>query len=154
EAIGRQPQPVLKVPTPQAVVPPPAPKRLPPRPEAIPTVLPAPTLRGQVAELCGSLALAAVLAVVSTTLWTALAPNAVARPNIYQAYFLPVATCWAVLVPAKFWNNRRGDSWARRLLMMALGVLVGLGAIWLDGWVPLSIGGVGDESVPVLRKAW
>src|SRR5437868_5832301 len=73
EIVGREPQPIFKVQAPHASVPPPSLKKPPTRPESIPTVLPAPSLRGQAAELCGSLAMAAILAVVSTTLWTALA---------------------------------------------------------------------------------
>jgi hypothetical protein len=155
EAIGREPQPAVRVQTPPLKAPPPVPKKLPPRAEEIPTVLPVPTLRGQVAELCGSLALAAILAVVSTTLWTALTQSAISRTNIYQAYFLTVATCWAILLPAKVWNNRRGDSWARRLVMMGLGLAVGLGAIWLDGWrLPLPPDSGGTISASVIKKPW
>jgi hypothetical protein len=146
ETIGREPQPIFKVQAPQSAVAPPSPKKPLRRPESIPTVLPAPSLRGQAAELCGSLAMAAILAVVSTTLWTALAQGTVDRMEVLQEYFLTVATCWAVLIPAKFWNNRRGDSWARRIIMMGLGVGVGLAAIWLDGWrMPPPLGEVGEE---------
>jgi serine/threonine protein kinase len=154
EAVGRAPQPALK---PQAspASPPPIPKRPPARPEPIPTVLPVPSLRGQAAELCGSLALAAILAIVSTTLWTALAQGTVSRTDIYQEYFLTVATCWAVLVPAKFWNNRRGDSWGRRIIMMGIGVGVGLAAIWLDGWrMPPPLDGISEDLVPVVKIPW
>src|SRR5207253_2482162 len=70
-----------------------------------------------------------------------------------QEYFLTVATCWAVLVPAKVWNNRRGDSWARRIVMMGLGVGVGLAAVWLDGWGVLPTPGSADDSVPVVKTA-
>src|SRR5262249_31651733 len=58
EGVGQGPQPAFRTPTPQATPPSPLPKRPAPRPESIPTVLPAPSVRGQVAELCGSLALA------------------------------------------------------------------------------------------------
>jgi hypothetical protein len=163
EAIGRQSPEARGAPAspltargaPQSAASPPTPKKPPTYPEPIPTVLPAPSLRGQVAELCGSLALAAILAVVSTTLWTALAQGTVNRTAILQEYFLTVATCWAVLVPAKFWNNHRGDSWVRRILMMGIGVGVGLVAIWLDGWKILppldhERGGL----LPAVRAPW
>ena len=51
-------------------------------------------------------------------------------------FFLTVAVCWAVLIPAKLWPSRRGDGWMRRPVMMVAGVLIGLGGLWLDGWVP------------------
>jgi hypothetical protein len=155
EIVGREPQVSFKVQPPHTAVPPPAPKKAPIRPESIPTVLPAPSLRGQVAELCGSLALAAILAVVSTTLWTSLAQGNVKRTEILQEYFLTVATCWAVLIPAKFWNNRRGDSWARRIIMMGLGVGVGLAAVWLDGWrMPPPLADVADDFVPTAQATF
>jgi len=51
-------------------------------------------------------------------------------------FFLTVATCWAVLIPAKVWAYRRGDSWMRRVTMMSIGLGIGLIALWLDGWIP------------------
>jgi len=151
EGVGREPQPAFKMQPPQVPTPPLPLKKPPSRPEPIPTALPAPSLRGQAAELCSSLMLAAVLALVSTTLWTALAQQTVQRTEIYQEYFLTVATCWAVLVPGKFWSGRRGDSWARRIIMMGMGVAVGLVAVWLD---PASLVAVGDDSPQVAKAAW
>jgi hypothetical protein len=137
ETVGKQPQggarPYIAKPvTPQAV------PLSPPRPaaklEQIPMVLPVPSLRGQIAELSGSLALSAALGLAATILWSALGHGAVTRNDVLQEFFLTVATCWAVLVPAKVWNNHRGDSWARRVVMMVLGLGIGAGALWLDGW--------------------
>jgi hypothetical protein len=101
--------------------------------EPILTALPALTRRDQVRELCGSMALAVLFAGLGTTLWAALGQM---RPllELSTVFFLTVASSWAILVPAKFWNERRGDSWTRRLVMMLLGGLIGLGALWLGGW--------------------
>jgi hypothetical protein len=98
-------------------------------------VLPVPTLRGQVAELSGSMALSVLFAFLGTALWTAVG-QAHDRADIGTVFFLTVAACWAVLVPGKVWAYHKGDSWMRRLVMMFLGVLVGLGALWVNGWVP------------------
>ncbi len=117
-----------------ATVPPPRPRPK-PREEDIPTVIPVPTPRGQVGELAGSMALAAVFALLATTLWASVGQ----MQDLTEAgtiFFLTVATSWAVLVPAKLWAYHRGDSWRRRLVMMFLGVLVGAGALWINGWVP------------------
>jgi len=46
-----------------------------------------------------------------------------------------VAICWAVLVPAKLWSGRKGDSGLRRGVMTMMGVLVGLAALWVGGWI-------------------
>jgi hypothetical protein len=140
ESVDKRPQPAFR-PAPAApkrpfAGPPPiAPLKRPPRVEPILDVLPVPTVRAQVAELCGSLAMSAILAVAATGLWAAIGQVS-DMTEIGSEYFLTVATCWAVLVPAKFWAGRRGDPWTRRTVMMTLGVGVGLAALWLDGWVP------------------
>jgi hypothetical protein len=53
--------------------------------------------------------------------------------EIGQGFFITVATCWAVLIPAKLWSGHRGDSGLRRVIMMILGCGLGLGAYWLEG---------------------
>ena len=93
------------------------------------------SLRGQVGELSGSMALAAVLALLATVLWGAVLHDA----NLHllgSLFFTTVALSWAVLVPAKLWTLRPGDGWGRRLAMMGLGTLIGLGTMWLNGWTP------------------
>ena len=41
-----------------------------------------------------------------------------------------------MLIPSKFWTDRRGDCWTRRIVLMVVGGLIGFGALWLDGWSP------------------
>jgi hypothetical protein len=145
------PRPAPRMPA----APPPGATRQPP--DAVPFVLPAPqvSLRGQVGELAGSMALSVVLALLTTLLWSALLRDGNLQP-LGSLFFTTVAVCWAVLVPAKVWTLKAGDGWGRRLGMMVLGTLVGLGAMWLDGWTPRwGFGGsaaVGPgESVGLLR---
>jgi len=115
-----------------------------PKPEAlrlepIPTVLPMPSLRTQATELCASLILAALLAGAATTLWAALGHGSFSTNEVIQVFFLTITASWTVLIPAKLWTNYRGDSASRRIVMMILGLAIGLGALWLDGWsFPLS----------------
>jgi hypothetical protein len=151
EAVGARPAPVAR-PRPEppkvAAVPPPKPRPR-PRDEDIPTVIPVPTVRGQVGELAGSMTLAAVFALLATTLWASIGQ----MQNLTEAgtiFFLTVATSWAVLIPAKLWAYRRGDSWRRRLVMMFMGVLVGAGALWVNGWVPRQAG----VSTDVTHQGW
>jgi hypothetical protein len=101
----------------------------------IATAMPVVPARQQVAELCGSLVLAAVLAGLFSVLWARLgAINDLTE--IGSSFFLTVLACWAVLIPAKVWNERRGDSGIRRVMMLVVGLGVGAAALWLDGWVP------------------
>jgi hypothetical protein len=88
-------------------------------------------------ELAWSMCVTVAFAVLATALWVAL------RQDVYQEwtsfsslFFMTVAASWAILIPAKLWTERRGDSWTRRIVMLGLGGLVGLLACWLDGWAP------------------
>jgi hypothetical protein len=103
--------------------------------EPVLTALPAVALRDKVQELCGSLALTVVFAALATTLWAALGQMRTLS-ELSTIFFLTVASSWAILIPAKFWTERRGDPWTRRVVMMVLGGLIGLGGLWLDGWTP------------------
>lgn len=115
-------------------------KPSPERADNIPTVLPAITPRGQVAELSGSLALAVVLAVLSATLYLAfqytLTNRTVSWYEVGSLFFLTVGVSWAVLVPAKLWEGRSADSGMRRMVMMGAGGLVGALAVYTSGWAP------------------
>jgi hypothetical protein len=119
------------------------PPRQPAQPAAAPALLalPAVTFRQQVMELCWSMVVAVVFAGLGTALWGALTQNprvsqTQALTHLSSLFFLSVAASWAILIPAKFWTERRGDSWARRIAMLVLGGLVGLLGCWLDGWAP------------------
>lgn len=143
EAIGGEHNRPLAVALPAD--PQPAPRPAPPAraaSEPVPSALPAPTLRGQIADLGTSLILTPLFAAVSTTLWTALARlwqspgQGVRLTDVGTLFFLTVGVCWAVLIPARLWSGRRGDVWLRRLIMLLLGAGLGTAALWLEGWVP------------------
>ena len=51
-------------------------------------------------------------------------------------FFTTVALSWSVLLPAKFWTRSTTDGWGRRLILMGLGALIGVGTMWLNGWSP------------------
>jgi hypothetical protein len=93
-----------------------------------------PTTRGLLGELSGSMALAAILGLLTTVLWFAIIGNGDLR-WAGSTYFLTVALCWTVLIPSKLWTSRgREEMWGRRLTLMILGAGVGIFALWLDGW--------------------
>ena len=99
------------------------------------TVVPAQSFRNRLGELAGSLAMSAVLALVTTTILAALGLSD-NIPAVGTLYFLTVAVCWAVLAPSKLWTARPGNEWLRRLVLTLCGAGVGLFALWLDGWSP------------------
>jgi hypothetical protein len=84
-------------------------------------------------ELCGSMLLSVLFTGLGTVLWAAIGPKH-SLTELSTVFFLTVAACWAVLVPSKFWTERRGDSWLRRFALLFVGGLVGLGGWYLDGW--------------------
>jgi hypothetical protein len=116
-----------------------APPQAPPRPIARPSdpmlniATPQVTPRGRLIELCGSMALAVLFSGLATTLWAAVGPQH-KLTELAPVFFLVVMSAWVVLVPAKFWPEKPGDSWTRRVVMMVLGGTVGVAAWWLDGY--------------------
>jgi hypothetical protein len=111
----------------------PLPARPRPASDPMPMVIPVESVRAQLGELCGSLVLTTVFAGLAATLWAAVA-QLDDLTEAGAAFFLTLAVCWAVLVPAKVWNGRPGDTGLRRAVMLMLGLLIGLSALWLDGW--------------------
>jgi len=109
---------------------------VPPTPggEPIPSVLPVVVEpRSRIAELAGSMAVAAVVALLLCIVWAAVnRTNSLTKIGPY--FFLTVAASWAVLLPAKMWSTRVDDSWRRRVTLMCTGVLVGGLALWLEGY--------------------
>jgi hypothetical protein len=101
-------------------------------------VLPVLSWREQLVELCGSMALAPLFALVATLIWAAVGQTRQLH-DLGNIFFLTIAASWAVLVPGKLWAARRGDSWGRRIVMLVLGAAIGVGALWLDGWTPESV---------------
>jgi hypothetical protein len=112
--------------------------------EPILVALPARSVRDRLGELCGSMALTGLFAGLATAVWAAVTQMHETN-EIGAIFFLTVATCWAILIPAKFWTAQRGDSWTRRVVMMVLGAAVGFSALWLEGWASP---GSAPEAVP------
>jgi eukaryotic-like serine/threonine-protein kinase len=103
--------------------------------KALADALPAVTVRDQLAELTASMVMAVVWAVVPALVWYLV--GQLQASESLTLFYLTVAATWLVLVPAKFWTERRGDSWLRRGIMLGLGTLLGLFALWMQGWTPV-----------------
>jgi hypothetical protein len=125
----------------------------PPRPpEPVLVALSAVSRRAQVMELCGSMLLAVLFTALGSILWTAIRqPKADdLLVEMGRVFFPTVAACWAILIPSKFWTERRGDSWLRRFVLLGIGGLVGVGSWWMDGGT-FTAGGTGVS--PVLHSS-
>jgi eukaryotic-like serine/threonine-protein kinase len=131
------------------------PARHPRQPEPILTALPVVTPRGQISELCGSMSLTVLFAALGVPLWATLC-QVRDLTKLGSVFFLTILASWAILIPAKFWTDRRGDAWSRRLAMMVLGAVVGLAGLWLDGWGMFTIpaSGASVEAPTPGGNAW
>jgi hypothetical protein len=103
------------------------------RPDVL-TALPAFSNRALLSELCGGLVLAALFTALAVPLFCTLTGTRDAG-SAGSFFFLTVACSWAVLTPAKWWTERRGDPWGRRTALLGLGALIGVASLWLDGSV-------------------
>jgi eukaryotic-like serine/threonine-protein kinase len=95
--------------------------------------------RHQLAELCGSMFLAAALAALFTLLWGAVVQTA-DLVSLGRCFFLTVSCAWGVIIVVKWWKTPVPDSWKHRASLLGLGLLIGLEALWLDGYSPLPLG--------------
>jgi hypothetical protein len=97
------------------------------------TVVPPPNLRKKVGEICSALLLAVALACIFS-----LGAAALGRTRdwdeIARRFFLAVSCVGIVVVPAASWHSPVTDTWRRRGFMMILGFLVGIEALWLEGY--------------------
>lgn len=102
--------------------------------------------RGLVAELSGSLLLAIVFTALQVGLVATLYTNWVNGASV-SLFFVSLLASWLILVPAKVWSSsssvseeKTSDFWGRRILLLLLGSLLGVVALWIDGHVLFSHG--------------
>jgi hypothetical protein len=91
------------------------------------------TPRSRWAELGAMLLWALVLAMVLSMAWALVFQEGDWRV-LAPTCFLALASSWAFLIPGKLWTDVVEESWQRRLSLMALGLVVGLMALWLEGY--------------------
>lgn len=118
-----------------------------PRPEPQASRLP----RQLLAELSGSLLLATFLAAVFAFVLGVLFYKE-DWPRLVPVFFLATLASAAVVVPAKFWLEPADDSWSRRLVLMGLGLVLAVAAVWFDGFqlpLPWSAGSQADSLRPL-----
>jgi hypothetical protein len=92
----------------------------------------------RLAELTGSLLIAAVACVIFNLLGLAIGGTILdATIESWAIYAWSTITCvvasWALLCAGKFWEHNEGDEWLRRLTMLGIGFGTGLTAFFTAG---------------------
>jgi hypothetical protein len=144
---------VVEVPLPQPQKPLYVARPIPTPPPVVPQVQPVTIPRRmRLAELCMALALSSVLAGLFAVLWAAvLRTNQIVEVGPY--FFLGLAGCWIVLIPAMLWTRRASESLGRRASLMCLGLLVGVLALWLEGYDLSMLLSQAPDPTPVAQAA-
>jgi hypothetical protein len=83
------------------------------------------TTRERVADLAGSMMMAAAIGAVMSLVVVLLRGDFVDREQFAWLSIVSVVGAWAVLIPAKFWEGTSGDQALRRVTMLAIGLALG-----------------------------
>ncbi|MHC4399137.1 MAG: serine/threonine-protein kinase [Planctomycetota bacterium] len=104
--------------------------------------------RERVAELFGSLLGGVLVSVTMTVMMVILNSfySGVVMPPQAWVWFMLVSTVgtWAVLIPSKFWEGRRGEAVVRRFVLLVMGLSVGAFAAAMGSFLKVGLP-YGDE---------
>jgi eukaryotic-like serine/threonine-protein kinase len=93
--------------------------------------LPLPGWQGKLRELAPGLASLPLIAIPGALVW-GFVNHSLDWSVITPVFLVTIAIASAILIPAKFWDGSgKGPS---RFVMLFLGLLIGAGVFWLDGW--------------------
>ncbi len=126
---------------------PPAPAK--PIPVAVPVRTETPSVgssfRDRLTDRLGSMLQAPVVVAVGIIPWMAVTRTG-EWATIGRMALVSLAVAWAFLLAAGRARFKKSDSWARRLRFASLGLVIGLFAFWLEGWVGPSLDSGYEES--------
>jgi eukaryotic-like serine/threonine-protein kinase len=111
-----------------------------------------PGSHGKLSELVSALFLAPVAAVPATAVW-AMFTGAVKWNDLGSLFLIMVMVSWAVLIPAKIWEGSQTSA-PRRMLLIALGALIGFIAFGLHGWTYPQLQLSDDVTPPGRETIW
>ena len=83
------------------------------------------TSRERLADLTGSMLLAAAIGAAMSVVVMLLRGESFDQSQYAWLTMVSVAGAWAILVPAKIWEGTKGDGTLRRMVMLILGLAVG-----------------------------
>jgi hypothetical protein len=95
-------------------------------------VLPQKRPRTKATELLGSLLLSAAVAAALCLVTSLLDRPAGSPAQFVWLGLVATASSWAILVPSKFWEGKRGEPMLRCFGLLCAGLGLGFGAWWLD----------------------
>jgi hypothetical protein len=85
-------------------------------------------------ELSGALLVSIIGSAMLAVAWVLITGGGDYR-KLAPIFFVGVACSWVVMIPNKLWPpSKEDDSWTRRLVLMTLGFVVAILALWLDGY--------------------
>jgi hypothetical protein len=120
----KKPEPAPSLPVAPLVPPPP------PLPQARPVTV---SVRDRLTDASGALVKAPLVAALALVPYAVISQNA-EWASLSKLFLLTAAVSWAMILGAGGSKYYVTDTWARRLKLAGLGVLVGALAFWLDGW--------------------
>ncbi len=129
------------VPVAQPAVRPPLVKTVPvlkPAQELASRAVPAESFRDRLTDVLGAMLQVPVIIAVGIIPWMAISRTG-DWGSIGKMSLVSLALAWALLAGSGRAGFKASDSWARRFRYASLGVLVGLMAFWLEGWIGPSI---------------
>ncbi|MBX7167535.1 MAG: serine/threonine protein kinase [Pirellulales bacterium] len=88
--------------------------------------------RDRVADLMGSLLFSALAAAAAAGLVFILQPSRFGVEDLASLAIISTLGAWGLLVPAKFWEGTEGEPIMRRLVLFAVGLVVGAAAFGVD----------------------
>jgi hypothetical protein len=95
--------------------------------------------RQQATQLLGSMLLAALIGPVLSLVAMILRGEAPEPAAVTWLALSSVIGAWSVMIPAKVWEGRRGDTAIRRFVMLVVGMAFGIVAFGLSQWLMVTL---------------
>jgi hypothetical protein len=103
--------------------------------------------RERLTELCGSFAVAPLVALLCTAPW-AIFPSNTAWTTLGRVLILATGLSWAVMLVGRPPRREDRNTWGRRFHLLLAGLTIGGLAFWLDGWAPARAGSIETRVTP------
>lgn len=102
------------------------------------------SFRDRLTDTLGSMLQAPIVVAVGVIPWMAVTRTA-DWATIGRMLLVSIAVAWAFVLASGGARFKKGDTWGRRLRFATLGLLVGVLAFWLDGWVGPTLDASAEE---------